>query len=489
MYRRASFPCFRHRFKSERPHQIVSCFFKELVRCIIYFISLEVLMMRAWMTLAALTGSYAMADQEFKYADEDQSGEAPSATQVSFFHPNGENPKPQPQRTCLVAVPCDVECEEVPPNAEDLYYAYEKYSIASYTNTKEKGHFFVTGDFIYWKPTEENLGYVALTTQTTFQNTISNPTIQDSDVELDIKRPHLKYQAGFEVGFGCDFPPEAHWDALVNWTDYRTKATSHIDIPAVNPSTIPNPQVGSFQITTLTPLGLGNNGGGFYNTASAAWRLHVDLLDLEIGRKFFIGKWVLFRPFFGVRAERIKESFQTAYNQPGVAVTIDAQRVAIDAKLRSKNNYNGIGLRMGLDSQWKIYRNFSLYGDGAASILYGQEKLTANNQVITANLSTVVSNSEIATISHYKNTQNASRAIFDLDAGIRWDQMFACGRCHIGLHVGWAYRYFIDQNQLMKTNNIIVRAATFASNGGAVVLQNNSYLSLQGLVVGGQLDF
>ncbi|HEY5236031.1 MAG TPA: Lpg1974 family pore-forming outer membrane protein, partial [Rhabdochlamydiaceae bacterium] len=279
-------------------------------------------MMRAWMMLATLTGSYAMADQEFKHADECENGEAPNATQVSFFHPNGESPKPQPQRTCLVAVPNDVECEEVPPNAEDLCYAYEKYSLASYTNTQEKGHFFVTGDFIYWKPTEENLGYVAVTTQTTFQNTISSPTIQDSDVELVIKKPHLKYQGGFEVGFGFDFPPEAHWDALVNWTDYRTKATAHKDIPFVDPNTIPNPPVGSFQITTLTPLlffnnnGIAGGNGGFYNSASAAWRLHVDLLDLEIGRRFFIGKWVSLRPFFGVRAERIKESYHTAYSQP-----------------------------------------------------------------------------------------------------------------------------------------------------------------------------
>ncbi|HEY5259408.1 MAG TPA: hypothetical protein VIJ46_02090, partial [Rhabdochlamydiaceae bacterium] len=61
---------------------------------------------------------------------------------------------------------------------------------------------------------------------------------------------------------------------------------------------------------------------------------------------------------------------------------------------------------------------------------------------------------------------------------------------HIGLHVGWAYRYFVYQNQLIRANGAFAKGGAFAINGGqGVVLQNNSYLSLQGLVVGGQLDF
>lgn len=446
-------------------------------------------MLRAWLVLTCLSGGYLIAQ-------ESDSLELPSVIPIGLFPSKAEKPKAPPQKKKLVAV------TEAPPETEDdPKDPYGKYSIASYSNTENKMCFFVTGSGLYWKPTEENLGYVAVANVSVFQDTVSQPQIQIVDQERKIKKPHINYHGGFEVGFGCDFPPETHWDALVNWTRYHTKASGETTSPYVDPNKLPNPQDGSYQITTLTPLLINNfnavtgGRGSFFTFASAAWRLHIDLLDLEFGKKIFIGKWVMIRPFFGLRAERIRENYHNQYIQPPTSVVksdlqagVDASLgVEINAQAHMKSNYDGIGIRLGLDTQWKIYKRLSFYGDAAASALYGSEKLTAKNLIYVNSGDSLVNNTGL-----YKNEQNASRAVFDFDAGLRWDQMFGQDRYHLGLNIGWAYRYFINQNQFMKTSNDFGKVGSVFSNnngGAGVVLQNNGYICLQGLVIGGQLDF
>jgi hypothetical protein len=132
-----------------------------------------------------------------------------------------------------------------------------------------------------------------------------------------------------------------------------------------------------------------------------------------------------------------------------------------------KNNFWGIGLRFGLETQWGIGCGWSVFGDASASLLYGYFKITHTESDV---LSDTTVNSPLFSASNF---YHVDRFIADFIAGLRYDYMFCDERYHLGFQVGWEHHMFFGQNQFPKFIGV-TSPGLFVANQGDLSLQGVS---------------
>ena len=136
---------------------------------------------------------------------------------------------------------------------------------------------FGTADLLFWHLYEGGTDF-AISQHTS--GLVDFPTITGKS-----SRVNFDWDWGFRVGGGYNFEHDA-WDAYVNFTWFQTDGSHTAHAPSGG-SVIP--QKGA--LDTLTA-----------NKIKAHWDVHNYVLDLELGRRFFVSRFLAFRPAFGIEA-------------------------------------------------------------------------------------------------------------------------------------------------------------------------------------------
>ncbi len=314
---------------------------------------------------------------------------------------------------------------------------------------------FVTADLLYMKAEENGLTYG-----------IENCGSSENILNGKMKDPHFKWDFGFRVGVGYNLPHDG-WDLYLDWTRLysRAHASESDEVPSTIFATWANPQITGFNDIKC-------------NEADAHWRLHLNVVDLELGREFFTSKWLTLRPFIGLRGAWIHQRYHVEYEDGSFFINNEGEELedAEDGELdiRMKNNYWGVGLRGGLNTLWGLCGGWSIYGDLAISLLYGRFHVRQAENFI-------------ATGSDTKENQlyvdhgfTSGRAVTDLGLGLRWDHSFCDCNYHFGIQAGYEHHMFFGQNQLNRFVDDTV-AGAFVSNLGD--------LTVQGWVLSARFDF
>lgn len=314
---------------------------------------------------------------------------------------------------------------------------------------------FVTGEFIYWKPSENGLGF-AIENEDGVNVQFGSGFLSDGDV----KNPKFKWSPGFKVGLGWNLPHDG-WDVYLNWTRLHAH-TKH------NHSSAPS---GGLLIPTFENPFIIAPGSAVLDFVSATdatsrWKLHLNVLDGTLGREFFVSKWLTLRPFGGVRSAWVQQKLSVEYDY-ATTPTITTEDV-----FTCRNKYWGIGLLAGLNSEWGLGCGFSLFGDAAISLLYGNIKVHERERIVAPSPTTVRMK--------VHDDQKMGRAVTDLAAGVRWETYFCDDDFRLRLQAGWEQHMFFGQNQLVNFVDSF-NQGKFVSNQGD--------LSLQGLTVSAQFDF
>jgi hypothetical protein len=309
---------------------------------------------------------------------------------------------------------------------------------------------FVTGDWLIWQAHENGLGYVVKNKGTTLPN-LSHSSIRDL---------HYDWDFGFRVGLGFNMPHDG-WDIYANWTWFRDHAHGRQEASSTS-SLLP--------VWAMEDSFEPNTGA---TKSHAHWKLWLNMVDLELGREFFVSKWMTLRPFVGLRTGWIHQKLDIDYKH----LTVDGVLSATDDKYEvdMKNNYWGLGLKGGLNSQWGLGAGFSFYGNAAVSLLYGFFHLHHNEELV------LLSGTSEEFI-HNTQSFRVGRAISELALGLRWDTMFANDRCHFGIQGGWEHLMFFGQNQFQRF------LGQTSSNVGSFVA-NQGDLTIQGWTLAARLDF
>jgi hypothetical protein len=330
-----------------------------------------------------------------------------------------------------------------------------------------KGWFFDI-DGLCWKAEQEGLDFA-------IKNTGSN----GDDFKTKDENPNSDWRAGFHIGTGYQFGQDA-WDLSLYLTTFYGTAdrTTHAD------------RFNSF----LTPTW----GGPFFTLpgikASSKWNLHYNVIDLALGRTYFLSKRVAARFQIGVREAWIYQNYSAHYSGqittrslPTLSIVNADVLVNTDprtAAMKAHNDFQGSGIRLGTDLLWHFSSQFYLFGKLSGSFLYGEIDVdqTYKAQVINRR-------SFIATDTTMKNDKNYRRLKTNLEGtlGIEWEYMSKDRhKCYA---VAFAYDFvkWFRQNYLVRSQFSVQN--TFGLFAESISQTERGDLSLEGFNLSLRMDF
>ncbi len=319
------------------------------------------------------------------------------------------------------------------------------------------GNWFFSAEGLYFKASEDGLAFAAV------REAGFAPSANVTATE--ILNPRVKWDWGVRIGAGYDF--SCGWDLRAYYTHYHTKASGDFDLAA--------PAVES--IFPLYGSNVLNGTGTAVVAMDARWKLRVDLADLELGRDFCCGPCVSVRPHVGLRAVWLNQKYFIEASD--AAHTLASTSVIDSQSIFMKSEFEGIGLRTGLDTQWCVGCGFSVYGCAAASIVYGK----FHNHFDETDLLFSGTTTLVETTNQFiqRDSYHASRFITDAGIGIRWSQAYCCDTVIVTLNAGWEHHLFINQNRFEDFFNPVA--------GTQHPQRSRGDLEIHGWTFGAKVDF
>lgn len=337
---------------------------------------------------------------------------------------------------------------------------------------KEGVDIFVFGEVLAWKASQDDMTYAVELNQT------AAPT---SNQVTDGNGRHWKgkWGAGFRVGLGYNMTHDG-WDTVLTWTHFNKRGEDEngqcddcgCTTGIFNPVFFPK----EYSALSTAPA--------YSLAADGTWKVNLNMVDLELGREFFVSKWLTLRPHVGLRGAWVRQKFGVEYEGGNVATPygtggggsgVLAGANSLDFETM-KNNFWGVGLRAGLDTNWGLGAGWSIFGKLAMSAVWGKFKV---NEV--ANVQNEITGTS-ANVMNITNRFSVLRPIADWNLGLRYDTTFADDTWAWGIWAGWEQHYFWSQNKLFK----------FVGNGtgtAGIIDENDGDLSFAGVNVGMSFDF
>ena len=283
---------------------------------------------------------------------------------------------------------------------------------------------FITAEFIYWTAREDHLAFAA---QGSLQDNLVTPEVRKGKVA----EPGWKFSPGFKVGLGFITDHDG-WDLYANYTWLRPK-TSKKKLHPVGDLVVQD----AFNWIGTTTLA-GTNNGQTISKAEGKWALDFNVVDLELGRNFFISRYLKLRPHFGLKGTWQKQRMDTKFK------SVNANGDKFVARNTDRLDYWGIGIRGGLDTSWHFNTCFSLFGELAISNLW--ERFEVERKSTTQNLETRLFSVPMYLCDNF----HTIKPVIELFLGLRYEDWFCCDTYHMSIEAGWEEQWWSDQNQLIQ---------------------------------------
>ncbi|MCI5051523.1 MAG: Lpg1974 family pore-forming outer membrane protein [Simkaniaceae bacterium] len=299
---------------------------------------------------------------------------------------------------------------------------------------------FITADFIYWSVREDGLnfatsGYAAAPTTTLAKG--------------KVYQPDFNWHPGFKAGLGLTLAHD-DWDLFLEYTwmnapmDWTTATNNGTDNSTLQSSWI-------FDV---------NDSVQRLTRATGAWSNNVNTADLTMGRHLFISHYLALHPHIGLKASWQKQRYKAYYQETdGVLGDITETRLSF------RQQFFGIGLLAGIDSSYYFDKNWSLFGDFAASALASHfdvdhkssQFLILNGEKNGANTVPLYFDEKVDTIT----------PVLEWAMGVRWDYWFNEDSYHVALQLGWEQQFWLDMNRFHNVfdggarGNLTMQGVTF----------------------------
>jgi len=311
------------------------------------------------------------------------------------------------------------------------------------TNGMSHLNLFVNG--LYWQAREEGLDYMIKNNDgATFINCGS------------VQRADFNWNGGFRVGAGycnpcCPMGFNAYYTRFTTSGCDTVKATAPSALFPVwsNPST-----------NVITE-----------QEAQARVCLALNMFDAQLSTVFHPNDCVAIMPILGLRYARINQRFTINANG---GQSFGPVAFVLDDAIAMKNNFWGVGPKVGINSTWGSWCGLSIFGAMDLALLYGRFDITQKETIAFTDDVPATTFLDIKCNRFY-----LTRANLGLILGVQWERN-VCGCYDFGLSAGWEQHYFFGQNQLMRFSDDINPGSNTAVQGD---------LSIQGLTVAVSLGF
>ncbi|MBS0625988.1 MAG: hypothetical protein JSS32_08060 [Verrucomicrobia bacterium] len=265
---------------------------------------------------------------------------------------------------------------------------------------------YVGGDLLYWKAFEGGLDYVVDTNTTTSPFTGTSTT----------QRMDFNWRFGFKAELGYRTPHDG-WDLMAHYTWFFDKAHDTSQAPAGGGE------------TPLLP--------NFYTSAGvrsrADWRFHFHDGDLALQKSYFLSHAFSLTPIAALRTTWIDQKMEAFYFTPSAA--------QVNVTQQGKNEFWGIGPKMGVSSRWYVNGNWHFFGGCSGSLLYGE--FDVSERTIVNGLPTI---NVVADLHRIVPTVQGF-------LGFGWEWSFCSKAYHIAADVSYEAQYWWRQNQQFSFSN------------------------------------
>ena len=324
---------------------------------------------------------------------------------------------------------------------------------------RSKWGIIALGEWLFWKAEEESLDYGIQSTN--FTNVGQFPLSSATQgIRGKISHVSPEYQSGFRLGL-IGILPHDRWDISLYWTSYENHAHDSIS---------PKPP------KVVFPVYLNDNTIPIALSAKARWELEFNVLDLELGRSFFVGKHLSLRPFVAFQAAWIEQHLNIDYldltlthNTEGSPISTTTPKIAS----RNHSDFSGYGLRAGVNTKWPLGYGISLLGNFSYSLLCSD-----------FDLHQVEKNADGSFRTQLRDDLDLTSQVLQLFGGVSWEWQFDNNRYYVNIHAGWEQQVWFDQNQL----NLFLNMPLSRANVGDTLNQQGN-LTLSGLTLGATFGF
>ncbi len=384
------------------------------------------------------------------------------ATNIAVAARGTDNCEPEPPATCY------------PENCNHCYcLGPENYGVNAPVRPYTcNGDWVISAAGFYWIAHQDGMEYA-------IDNSVKNPDDIFSYGEINnlidakYETPDFKWDWGFKVGLGYNTTCDG-WDFGVVWTWYRGKANDHIETEIDdNHSLIPlwSAYAPELEVSSITL---------FATDIETHWKIQLNLIDIELGREYWTSKHLSFRPFAGLRIAYLEQNFEIQH-KGGIWSAI-LGNPAFNNEVDLENDFKGVGVRSGFDTVWNFGCGWGLYGNFAASIVYGRFSLDHDEE----NREVSSPHDKIKVLENEESFR-ASRGMLDLALGIQWASLFCDCQYRFTIQLGWENHLFFHQNQLWRVNRI--GELDDEDRGENVFFQRRGNLDTQGWTLKVQFEF
>lgn len=197
-------------------------------------------------------------------------------------------------------------------------------------------------DVLYWQPTEA-VDWMLTNNLSTQNQTITYKTLE------------LNYTPGFRIGISR----EGDWDTKLYFTRLYSKTSDSAT------GNLTSAFFGGKSIQT-DPVDPSND--FFYQSGQANLAIHFNIIDWDIGKRFYITQKLMLHPLIGLEGGWIDQTINSSFQGP------------ISISERVTNNFKGIGPKIGVDGRLNLVEKnqyqLSLIAGFATSYLWGTWVIT-----------------------------------------------------------------------------------------------------------------
>lgn len=245
-------------------------------------------------------------------------------------------------------------------------------------STDTQTAWMIAADFLWWSANFNTISAVDA-------DIVTGNNVQ---ANIHLKRPYTTWDPGVRLTAGY-VPGYDHWDAQAAWTFfYNSTESSNIPlkVDVTDPSksggnvistilgSITNLSSSPFQAAaaTATTQDVGFTGGG------SKFSFGYNAADLDVGKSYFISRSFFVRPYTGIHA--IWTDMDAHYSLTSGGNVFNSGGGEVDVHVHIDIDTWGIGPMLGFNTNWGQFKGFSLIGNIAGSLVYGQisDKTTVN---------------------------------------------------------------------------------------------------------------
>lgn len=234
------------------------------------------------------------------------------------------------------------------------------------------------------------------------------------------------WKTGIRVGVGHSFE-QGRYDITLVYTHYQATA---------------NNQASGTVISSFDGNYFANNTNGAsldisYNNANVRYQFLFNVVDLNLGLNVKSDSVMDLHPYVGLKIAEITQNIYSNWINPSIPTTFTAGTEDL------KNDFKGLGMTVGIDSNWLIFtrenQSIALVGNFLGGLLYGH-----------TTFSDIYANNLPVTITVHNDSVNGVSPMLGGLLGLQWNSQFA--QSDISIRLGYEAQIWFNQLQFYSLN-------------------------------------